>query len=81
MSEPEMALFAGADGLAFYRRIAREAPLHLNEGGVLVLEFGDDQAADVSALLQEDFENIVVIRDMDGHDRGLSARLKGRDAR
>ncbi len=79
--EPEMALFAGADGLAFYRRIAREAPLHLNEGGVLVLEFGDDQAADVSALLQEDFENIVVIRDMDGHDRGLSARLKGRDAR
>lgn len=77
--EPEMALFAGADGLAFYRRIAREAPLHLNEGGVLVLEFGDDQAAAVSALLEAQFDQITVIRDMDGLDRGVSARLKGRD--
>ena len=74
--EPEMALFAGEDGLDFYRRIAREAPLHLMENGVLVLEFGDDQAEAVSALLEKDFEQIRIIRDMDGHDRGVSARLK-----
>lgn len=77
--EPEMALFAGADGLAFYRQIAKEAPLHLQERGMLVLEFGDDQAAAVSALLEAQFDQITVIRDMDGHDRGVSARLKGRD--
>lgn len=74
--EPAMALFAGADGLSFYRRIAREAPLHLHEKGVLVLECGDDQAAAVAALLEEKFEDIHIFRDMDGHERGVSARLK-----
>lgn len=74
--EPEMALFAGADGLDFYRRIAKEAPLHLQEKGRLVLECGDDQAAQVAALLEAHFEDILVIHDMDGHDRGISARLK-----
>lgn len=74
--EPAMALFAGADGLPFYRRIAREAPLHLHEKGVLVLECGDDQAAAVAALLEENFEDIHIFRDMDGHERGVSARLK-----
>lgn len=74
--EPAMALFAGADGLPFYRRIAREAPLHLHEKGVLVLECGDDQAAAVAALLEESFEEICIFRDMDGHERGVSARLK-----
>ena len=74
--EPAMALFAGEDGLSFYRRIAREAPLHLNEKGVLVLECGDDQAAAVADLLEGSFEEIRIFRDMDGHERGVSARLK-----
>ncbi len=74
--EPEMALFAGEDGLDFYRRIAKEAPLHLAEKGVLVLECGDDQPAAIMALLGQAFEDIRIIRDMNGHDRGVSARLK-----
>ena len=74
--EPDMALFAGADGLDFYRRIAREAPMHLHEKGRLVLECGDDQPAAIAGLLAQDFEDIRIIRDMNGHDRGVSARLK-----
>lgn len=74
--EPDMALFAGEDGLDFYRRIAQEAPLHLHEKGVLVLECGDDQPAAIASLLAQDFEQIRLIRDMNGHDRGVSARLK-----
>ena len=33
LREPRMALDGGADGLDFYRRIAREAPAYLEKGG------------------------------------------------
>jgi ribosomal protein L3 glutamine methyltransferase len=38
--EPPLALAAGADGLAFVRRIVSEARAHLNPGGLLVVEVG-----------------------------------------
>src|SRR5690606_10680313 len=38
--EPEMALAAGADGLDIVHRILKEAPAHLNGGGIIVLELG-----------------------------------------
>lgn len=72
--EPETALFAGLDGLLFYRRIAREAPEHLNAGGYLVLEIGDDQFAPVSALLEKDFSEITLTHDLSGRPRCVSAR-------
>ena len=51
--EPSMALDGGPDGLDFYRRIAQDAPRHLNPGGVLLLEVGYDQAEAVLTLLRE----------------------------
>ena len=41
--EPELALFGGEDGLAFYRRIAAGYRMHLNPGGTLLLEIGSTQ--------------------------------------
>lgn len=38
--EPVLALAGGGDGLDLVRRILREAPLHLNPGGWLVMEVG-----------------------------------------
>ena len=76
--EPTLALFAGVDGLDFYRRIVREAPEHLLPGGWLVLEMGDDQFEAVSAMLTECFEDITLIRDMNGKPRGARARMKRR---
>ena len=38
--EPALALFGGADGLDFYRRIGSDAPRFLAPGGVLLLEVG-----------------------------------------
>ena len=67
--EPDMALFAGSDGLDFYRRIAEEAPRHLAPGGFLCLEIGDDQGEAVPALLQENFQQVRVIRDLNGLPR------------
>lgn len=40
MREPEMALASGVDGLDHVRVILREAPNHLHDGGLLVVEVG-----------------------------------------
>jgi release factor glutamine methyltransferase len=50
--EPARALVSGADGLDDIRRIVRDAPPHLRDGGWLLLEHGHDQAPAVRALLQ-----------------------------
>ncbi|NVM86951.1 release factor glutamine methyltransferase [Variovorax sp. SG517] len=49
--EPSSALVSGADGLDDIRRIVQDAPVHLAEGGWLLLEHGHDQAAAVRELL------------------------------
>ena len=73
--EPVMALDGGDDGLDFYRRIAREAPLHLNGGGRIMLELGDGEAEAVSALLADaGFEELVVHPDLQGLPRMLSGK-------
>lgn len=76
LHEPVMALDGGDDGLDFYRRIAREAPLHLNGGGRIMLELGDGEAEAVSALLADaGFEELVVHPDLQGLPRMLSGKI------
>lgn len=65
--EPAFALDGGEDGLDYYRRIIKDAPL--NEGGVLVLEIGADQGEAVKALLQARFASVEIIKDYNGLDR------------
>ena len=43
--EPALALASGEDGLDFTRRLLREAPEHLTEQGVLVVEVGNSDEA------------------------------------
>ena len=74
--EPALALFAGDDGLDFYRRIAKEAPAHLLPGGRLCLEIGDGQGDAVKTLLYEEFTDIQVLNDLNGLPRVVSAALK-----
>jgi release factor glutamine methyltransferase len=73
--EPALALDGGEDGLSFYRRIAREAPAHLKENGVLLMEIGWDQAQAVLNLLTDaGFSGLQVVRDTAGRDRVVIAR-------
>lgn len=65
--EPENALFAGEDGLAFYRRLAREYAAHLSSGGALVMETGLGQTEAVRALFCGGEE----IFDVTGRGRGV----------
>ena len=67
--EPALALYGGADGLTFYRRIASEAALYLSEGGVILLEVGQGQAKDVCVLLKPSMGGLRVHRDLNGIER------------
>jgi release factor glutamine methyltransferase len=76
LAQPRLALDGGADGLDVYRKIASQAPAHLTEEGVLVLEIGYDQAKDVADLLMDKFSFVRVIKDLNGNDRVVIAKNK-----
>lgn len=68
--EPLGALDGGEDGLSFYRRIVEECGPYLCGGGMLFLEIGYDQAADVRKLMEDaGFLEINVVKDYSGLDR------------
>jgi release factor-specific protein-(glutamine-N5) methyltransferase len=70
--EPHLALDGGEDGLDYYRRIAKDAPKCLARGGIVILEVGDGQAADVARLFKH-AEYTMVIKDFAGKDRFVKA--------
>ncbi len=49
--EPEMALFAGEDGLDVIRRVVAGAGNHLSRGGWLLMELSPEQAGTVEQML------------------------------
>jgi len=74
--EPRMALDGGADGLDLVRRIAREAKGYLAPGGLLALEIGETQGAQVKALLEaEGYGGVRVEKDLERRDRHAYGRL------
>ncbi len=75
--EPRLALDGGTDGLAFYRRLAADAPAHLAPRGCLMAEIGDGQAAQVVALMNETgtWTDAAVHRDLYGKQRFVTVRL------
>ena len=66
--EPHLALDGGVDGMDFYRRIAAEAPNYLSKGGVLMMEVGDGEAAEVAKMFQGEVCAIIA-QDFNGIDR------------
>jgi release factor glutamine methyltransferase len=51
--DPRTALDGGADGLDFYRRLAREAGDFLKPGGRLMVEFGDGQEVPIRNVFEQ----------------------------
>jgi ribosomal protein L3 glutamine methyltransferase len=43
LAEPELALAGGSDGMDFIRQLLRDAPAHMSENAVLVLEIGNER--------------------------------------
>ena len=69
--EPLIAFDGGADGLALYRKIIREAHHHLKPGGYLLLEVGKGQYQEVSEIISEtkNFSSPKIINDLSGIER------------
>lgn len=68
--EPYAALDGGEDGLVFYRRILKEAAGHLKPSGIIIVESGFDEAAQIAALMQDQkLREIRTVKDYGGLDR------------
>lgn len=72
--EPAAALFAGEDGLDFYRVFAALAHHRLKPGGAIFVEIGATQKAAVLDLFaQHGWQDLKVLRDYDKHERVITA--------
>ncbi|MBE7182188.1 MAG: peptide chain release factor N(5)-glutamine methyltransferase, partial [Terriglobus roseus] len=71
--EPHLALFAGEDGHAIYRRLIPEAAAHLRPGGLLLLETGG-RVDLIQQMLRADFDQVATRLDLQGIARIVEAR-------
>ena len=75
--EPRLALDGGDDGLALVRRIVTGARERLAPGGVLAIEIGAGESADVRALVEADgYDAVEVRRDYARIERVVSGVLR-----
>ena len=68
--EPRIALDGGADGLDFYRRIAKSIRSYLARDGVLLLECGEGQTEEIIKIFGK-CSYVMPIKDLSGVDRFL----------
>ena len=72
--DPEIALYGGEDGLDVVRQVSQTARRLLHDGGTLVIEHGELQAAHIAALLTADgWRAVSGHRDLLGRDRATVA--------
>jgi release factor glutamine methyltransferase len=71
--EPAEALFAGADGLDDYRRLAPQLPRLIARGGMAAVEVGADQADAVRNIFANHALMAKVRKDLAGRDRCIVA--------
>lgn len=68
--EPGLALFAGPDGLDLYRRLVPSIARHVRPGGLLIMEHGEEQGAQIGALLDRAlWQDPVLEKDLAKLDR------------
>jgi release factor glutamine methyltransferase len=71
--EPHIALFGGPTGLEILQLFINAAARLLKPQGVLVIEHGEDQVAEIAKLLNVDFSEVASHDDLVGRPRWSSA--------
>jgi release factor glutamine methyltransferase len=69
--EPPEALFAGAEGLDDYRRLAPDVGRLIAPGGLTAIEIGHDQAEAAGAIFETQGHRVRLARDLAGRPRAL----------
>lgn len=76
--DPLIALDGKEDGLYFYKVIANNVDKYLEKNGVLICEFGYDQASEIKELFDKKFKDVKIYKDSGGNDRVVICKqLKG----
>ncbi len=74
--EPGLALEAGSDGLAVYRRLVPQAVNKLKIGGALIVEIGYTQSASVEKIFTENgFHHVMTFKDYGRQPRVVFGQL------
>jgi len=74
--DPDVALFAGGDGLEAYEQIIPYLPKFLKPGGIVVLEIGASQSENVKTLMNSSgLSEVKTFKDLDGKDRLVTAKF------
>ena len=74
--DPDIALFAGSDGLEAYERIIPQLTKFLNPGARVVLEIGASQSESVKTLMNSSgLYEVNTFKDLAGKDRLVTAKL------
>ena len=73
--DPRAALDGGADGLDFYRRLAKESAAFLKPDGKIMVEFGDGQADAIKKIFESEMWIVEAVQEDYSHRaRTLVAR-------
>ena len=74
--DPQIALFAGRDGLEAYKRIIPNLAKFLNPNGLVVLETGASQSNQVKNMMNAvGLIDAKIVKDLSGKDRLVAAKL------
>ena len=74
--DPDIALFAGLDGLDAYKKIIPNLAKFLNPDGFAVLEIGEYQSNQVKNMMNAvGFIDAKIVKDLSGKDRLVAAKL------
>ncbi|WP_112182210.1 MULTISPECIES: peptide chain release factor N(5)-glutamine methyltransferase [Paraliobacillus] len=75
--DPELALFAKANGLFAYQQIINQAKIVLSTCGLLAFEIGYQQAAQIKKLILHAFPDseVEICQDINGRDRMIFVTL------
>ena len=71
--EPAMALFGGADGMKAPRLFIAASARLLKPGGFLAIEHHESQGDEIAAVLNIDFQGIILHQDLTGRPRFTTA--------